>query len=57
MPKGRNAEKNIVGVVRQVEAGERVANLCRKVGICETNYDIWKRRHSATEASDSVTSD
>jgi putative transposase len=38
MPKRGHTEERIVGVLRQVEAGEKVADICRKVGISEGTY-------------------
>ena len=35
MPKRGHTEEKIVAVLRQVESGERVADICRKVGISE----------------------
>jgi transposase-like protein len=35
MPKKGHTEEQIVAVLRQVEAGARVAQICRKVGISE----------------------
>ena len=32
----------IVAVLRQGEAGEKVADICRKVGISEGTYYAWK---------------
>jgi len=38
MPKRVHTEEQIVGVLRQGEAGEKVAEICRKVGISEGTY-------------------
>jgi putative transposase len=38
MPKKAHAEEQIVAVLRQGEAGEKVADICRKVGISEGTY-------------------
>ena len=35
MPKKAHTEEQIVAVLRQGEAGEKVADICRKVGISE----------------------
>jgi len=43
MPKRGHTEEQIVTVLRQVEAGARVAEVCRKVGISEATYNLWKR--------------
>jgi hypothetical protein len=41
MPKKAHTEEQIVAVLRQVEAGARVMDVCRKVGISEaTRGDV-----------------
>jgi putative transposase len=35
MPKSGHTEEQIVAVLRQVEAGARVEDICRKVGISQ----------------------
>jgi putative transposase len=44
MPKRGHTEEQIVAVLRQVEAGAKVAETCRKVGISQATYYLWKRR-------------
>ncbi|SPF49857.1 hypothetical protein SBA1_950006 [Candidatus Sulfotelmatobacter kueseliae] len=46
MPKKGHTEEQIVAVLRQVEAGARVAEICRKVGISQATYYLWKRQYS-----------
>jgi putative transposase len=41
-----------VAVLRQVEAGERVAGICRKVGISEATYYLWKRQYAGLGVSE-----
>ena len=44
MPKKGHTEEQIVAVLRQGEAGEKVADICRKVGISEGTYYAWKKQ-------------
>jgi putative transposase len=44
--------QQIVAVLRQVEAGARVAEICRKVGISEATYYLWKRQYSGVGVSE-----
>ena len=44
MPKKGHTEEQIVAVLRQVEAGARVEDVCRKTGISEATYYLWKRQ-------------
>lgn len=41
-----------MSVLRQVEAGARVAEICRKVGISEATYYLWKRQYSGVGVSE-----
>ena len=47
-----HTEEQIVAVLRQVEAGARVAEVCRKVGISEATYYLWKRQYSGVGVSE-----
>jgi hypothetical protein len=53
MPKKAHTEEQIVAVLRQGEAGEKVAEICRKVGISEGTYYAWGSgsRHDGDESS------
>jgi len=44
MPTKGHTEEQIVAVLQQGEAGEKVADICRKVGIREATYDVWKKQ-------------
>jgi putative transposase len=46
MPKKGHTEEQIVAVLWQVEAGARVEEVCRKAGISEATYYLWKRQYS-----------
>ena len=41
-----------VAVLRQVEAGVRVEEVCRKVEISEATYYLWKRQYSGVGVSE-----
>jgi putative transposase len=46
MPKKAHSEEQIVAVLRQVKAGERVADICRKLGISQATYYLWKKQYA-----------
>jgi len=52
MPKKVHTEEQIVAVLRQVEAGARVAEICRKVGISQATYYLWKRQYAGVGVSE-----
>ena len=52
MPKRGHREEQIVAVLRQVEAGARVDDICRKVGISQATYYLWKRKYSGVGVSE-----
>jgi putative transposase len=52
MPRKSHTEEQIVAVLRQVEGGARVAEICRKVGISQATYYLWKRQYSGVGVSE-----
>jgi putative transposase len=44
MPKKAHTEEQMVAVLQQGQAGEKVADICRKVGISEGTYYAWKKQ-------------
>ncbi len=49
MPRKSHTEEQMVAVLRQVEAGARVDDICRKVGISQATYYLWKRKYTGGE--------
>ena len=52
MPTRGHTEEQIVAVLRQVEAGVRVDDICRKIGISQATYYLWKRKYSGVGVSE-----
>jgi putative transposase len=46
MKKSKFSEEQIAYVLRQVEAGSPVADVCRQVGVSEATFYIWKKRYA-----------
>lgn len=50
--KKRFSEEQIVGVLKEADAGLKVAELCRKYGISEATYYNWKAKFGGMTVSD-----
>ncbi|EHV81455.1 transposase family protein [Escherichia coli DEC7C] len=52
MRKARFTEHQIIAVIKSVEAGRTVKDVCREACISEATYYNWKSRYGGMEASD-----
>ena len=50
--KKRFTEAPIIGVLKEAEAGMKVAEICRKYGISEATYYNWKAKFGGMTVSD-----
>ncbi len=50
--KTRFTEAQIIGVLKEVEAGGKIADLCRKHGISDATYYNWKAKFGGMTVSD-----
>lgn len=48
----RYTEEQIIGVLKESEAGAKTADLCRKHGISEGTFYKWKSKFGGMEVSD-----
>ncbi len=52
MRKVRFTEHQIIAVLKPVEAGKKVKDVCREAAISEASYYNWKAKYGGMEASD-----
>ena len=52
MKKTRYSQEQIVGVLKEADAGIPVSEVCRKYGISDATYYNWKAKYGGMAASD-----
>lgn len=54
MRRGRFTEHQIIGVLREYEAGAKSAELCRNHGISDATFYDWKAKYCGMTVSDAA---
>jgi putative transposase len=52
MPRKRHTEEQIIGILKQAEAGVKTMDLCREHGISSATFYTWKAKFGGMEISD-----
>jgi putative transposase len=52
MPRKGHSEEEIVRALRQAEAGQKVSEVCREMGISQQAFYSWKRRYAGLGLSE-----
>jgi putative transposase len=51
MKKSKFSEEQIVQILKEVEAGAKVGETCRRHGISEPTYYVWKPKYGGMDVS------
>ncbi len=51
MKKSRYSDSQIIGILKQAEAGAAVAQLCREHGMSNASFYKWRTKYGGMDAS------
>jgi putative transposase len=51
MRKSRFSEEQIIGILKRVERGQALADVCRETGISDATYYRWKAQYGGREVN------
>ncbi len=52
MKRRRFTEEQIIGVLKEAEAGKKVEDICREQGISKVTFYEWRKKYSGMTVSD-----
>jgi putative transposase len=51
MKSSRFSEEQIIRAIKEVDAGRKVADVCRELGVTDQTMYIWRRKYGGMEVS------
>jgi putative transposase len=52
MKRARFSEEQIIGVLKEAEAGAKISELCRQHGISDATFYTWRSKYGGLEISE-----
>lgn len=52
MKRGRFSEEQIIGILKEHQAGRKAVDLCRKHGISDATFYKWRSKYGGMEVSE-----
>ena len=46
MPKKPHSEQEVLSALKQYESGDKTADICRKLGVSQATFYMWKKQHA-----------
>ena len=52
MPRSRFTEEKIIRILNESEAGAKTAELCRRHGVSNQTFYLWRKKYGGMDVSD-----